>query len=207
MLTVVAPAAHQRLATPTALGVVLAGTGVAPTDPAFLSAAIEQASAAIASSCRRAFALETVRETFRPDCARPRLILSRWPVVTIKTVTINGDAIDLTTVEAERGGVLHRLDARGYSVGWPSGPSVVTYDAGYVLPEDASPTLPADLQRACVLLAKGWIENQSRNHHLRRERIEGVMEAEYFPIDAAGIGADVEALIAPYRAVDFTGPA
>lgn len=200
MLTITAPAAHQRLTTASALRAALAMAGRTPPADEILTAMIDAASAAIAASCQRVFGLETVRETFRPDRAPARLMLARWPVVEIKAVTIAAEPVDLVTVEAEANGVLHHLDAPGFRVGWPSGPIVVTYEAGYILPDQPTPTLPANLQRACIVLAKGWIEDQARTPHIRRTHIEGVMETEYFPVDANGIGADIEAMIAPYRA-------
>jgi hypothetical protein len=199
MLTVVTPAPHHRMTTVEA--VVAECPAAAAIDDTQLTAIIEQVSAVIAASSGRTFARETLRETVTPARPPARLMLTRWPIVEVLAVTIDGDPIATTGVEAEHGGFLYRVDANGYRCGWPSGRIVVDYRAGYSLPEDPAPTMPADLQRAATLQCAAWIVERGRDAGVKREEIPGVVSREYFFQTRGALTPEVEALIAPYRVI------
>lgn len=101
----------------------------------------------IATECGRAFAKETLIETFREvNNDTRRLWLTHYPIQEIESVVANG----VTLVEGT-----------DYSVDWDDGklyrvggiwadPTVVTYTGGYDLPFECPPAL----QKACVLVAR-----------------------------------------------------
>jgi hypothetical protein len=199
MLTIISPAAHQRLTTVEALRVELGLTGGA--DDAYLEALIEQASAAMASWCGRSFALESVRETLHRDGRAGTLMLSRWPVVSIEAVTIGGTVLDPALAEAEDGGFLYQLDGNGCRIGWPSGRAVVDYRAGYVLPDKPASTLPKDIERAAIIQVKAWFLGRDRDPLTRSENVEGVGSTDYFSGTRTDLVPEVENILSRYRTV------
>ena len=91
--------------------------------------------AAVVDHCRRPFARETVRETFRSP-GNGGLLLGRSPVTAFASV-IQGETT-LTTDDFEYDaatGLLHRL-AGLYRVCWSGEPVAVEYTAGFTLPAD-----------------------------------------------------------------------
>ena len=139
-----------------------------PVEAAELNWLINVASDRMEAECNRAFAktLHTA-EAYLGD-GRRLLALRQYPVLSVSLVTLGGEEIgDFSTDPAA--GLLFRQN------GWPKHAEIsVTYDAGYVLPKDASDeqprTLPFELEAACVLLV-AQLYNQRGSEHLSAEAV------------------------------------
>lgn len=200
MLTIIAAAAETKLTTVAAARAELQVTSGA--DDAWLAQLIDQASDAVRSWCSRIFAVETVRESIYPDQPARSLMLARWPVVALTSLTINGTTEDVANVEAEDSGRLFRIDAGGYHTPWPSGRIVVEYSAGYVLPGLPARTLPNDIERAALSLVKASWFARTRDPLLRSEEVPDVYSAAWaVPSGRDALPPDVESLLSPYRNV------
>lgn len=199
MLIVTTPATSQALTTLAAVKAALDVTG--SNDDAFLSSTITSVSAVIARWCRRTFALETVTETCRLNRYQPEIVVSRFPVVTVTSVTIGGTALDSSEFETDsERGILYRLDANGKYVCWPSDVVVVEYSAGYVLPSEHERTLPEDIEKAAILLCKVDYYARNRDPLLKSDAVEGII-TQTFWVGGSGLPPDVEMLLSPYRVV------
>lgn len=169
-ITVVTPAAAARL---TSLARVKAELGLTDdTDDAVLEPMIDRASSAISRETRRTFGVETVTETI--DGSGSRLLgLTRTPIVSVSAVTEDGTTITDYSVEDAEAGALYRpvgwgrsggmrmwgteAYASGYILpGYQDQRYSVTYQAGYTLPEQSSPTLPGAVEQACLETVKAW---------------------------------------------------
>ena len=203
MLTVITPADHHRLTTVSTVKADLGITGNGDDD--WLADAIDRASAVIRRWCRRTFAVETVRETFRLDRHRPDLVLSRFPVVTVSAVTVGGTALDASEYEADADkGILYRLDANRRFICWPNDVIEVTYSAGYIMPSEHERTLPEDVEKAAIMLCKVDYFARTRDPLVKAESIEGVIRTDYWVGgfgSGSGLPPDVEMLLQPYRVV------
>lgn len=156
-----------------------------------LAAQIHQASDAIAGECKRVFAKETVRETFRLgrgfrlESAIESLSLRRFPVSEILSVKEDGIDVDSSEYELEdKAGLLYRFSATGNQESWgwgfnfqTTGVIQVEYTGGYELLAE----LPFNLERACVLLVKSFYADSLRSNPLIKvEDVPDVMRQEYF---------------------------
>lgn len=192
MLTVLTPAASHRLTTiPAAREHLRVGDAVTDIEMGNL---IDQASAAARRFCNRTFALETVLEVFR-DGGRDVLSLSRWPVVTIQSISAP-DALASDQFEADlENGILYRLDGCRWC-----GRVAVTYQGGYVLPEAAERTLPADVEQACLTMVAAQYSGRGRDPMLRSESTEGVGAASWIATAEMGsLPPQATALLLPFR--------
>ena len=73
--------------------------------------------------------------------------------------------------------------------------------AGWALPNDASPTLPADIRRACIQLVASLYGARGRDLMVRSESAQDVGQVSYLD-PRAGMEAlppQVAGLLAPYR--------
>jgi hypothetical protein len=206
VLIVTTPAASYDL---TLLATVKAALGIKDRkSDVLLKAYIRQASDAIAQYCNRVFAIETVTETFRlghadqpllyqafrRDHHTSELILKRYPVITITSVTENDTLLDATMYETDPSvGALRRLcsDQRSF---WQGGKTVVVYSSGYVLPTG----LPGGIERAAIMTVKHYLDLADRDLNVRTERVDGAGTTEFFNGDDSGLPPDVQGLLAPH---------
>jgi len=198
MLTVVTPAASRLLTTiPAARDHLQLGDEV---DDIYLGELIAQASASIVSYCRRPFARETVRETFRPRGATP-LILDRTPVQGAVSATVAGQALDATTIEINPlSGLLYRLDGTARWTAWSCDATAVEYTGGYALPGQPDRDLPADVEQACLIMVAARFAARGRDPMLRSETTEGVGSSSFIATaDMGGMPPQAAALLDPYR--------
>jgi hypothetical protein len=196
MLTIVTPAASTRLTTIEAAR-AQAGIGADVAD-ATVEDWIDQASAAIVSSCRRPFARETVLDLLRPRGAGP-LILSRSNLVAAPVLTVGGVTLTDDDVDVDLGaGLIWRL--YGYDRGgWPCGLVRVTYTAGWLLPGETGRDLPADVEQACLILLAARNASQGRDPMLRSETIEGVGSSSWIATaDMGSLPPQAAGLLQPY---------
>jgi hypothetical protein len=172
------------------------------TQDTALSAQITTWSKVIADYCNRVFAQQHVIETFT-NSIRPQprerlgeLVLSRFPVASINSITVDTVALDATDYEfdAEQG-MVWRTDGCVWR-----GKVAVDYVGGYDLPTDA----PAALSRACIELVKVQRFMATRDRTIR-EVAHGDARVAYFgPQGAATGGAlppNVIDLISTFRRI------
>lgn len=181
--------------------------GIAPEDTSNderLTLYIHQVSGAIAGWCNRVFASETVEETFWHDGSYPRLgaplMLSRSPVSSIASVTVDGTVIDASLYRIVRPtGHLFSLDSGGAPSSWSFSTSlIVAYVGGYALLDD----LPFEIERAAIEWLKDVWYAQERDPRVKSETNFGVARFDYFDVGAGGVSglpAAVTALLQPYR--------
>ncbi|MGG6311570.1 hypothetical protein [Paenibacillus macerans] len=153
------------------------------------------ASAAIEERCRRIFKQQTYTETIN-TLKGPYQHVRQYPVRAVLVVhDRNGNYIPGTVeiVEDSPGILFNRQ-------GWPQGERAVTvsYEAGYILPEDEKEemkaNLPETLQYACILMAQHLL----RNPGVLSERV-GDISVTYEALNPSlPLPAAVEALIAPH---------
>lgn len=180
ILTIVTPATSTSLVTRAYVKSELSITD--NSEDARIDSYIAQASAAIAGWCGRVFARETLTETIRltSPISPDQLVLARFPVVSIASVVEDGTTLDAADYEANaENGLLRRL-SNDAIVSWSGSKIVVSYTAGYSLPNSA----PEALQRACVDLVAYYRASAGRDPSLRSESVEGIDSASYF--DGAG---------------------
>jgi hypothetical protein len=178
ILTVITAATDRALLTTAELRDAV---GASLTDPQLMTLG-NRVAAAIARACGVAeggtvpvtLRLETLSETFRTRDCRRRLMLSRRPVVSITSVTEGGTAVAVSDYEFDGpAGLLTRFSA-GDLTDWPScSRIVVVYSAGYE-------SVPDDLKDIASRLAATWAINKGRDLTLKRDRIDGVGEQEYW---------------------------
>lgn len=194
-VTVVTPAAETSLTTLTRLKAELNITDTA--SDAILTAKIEEASSDIAVRVAPLLRREELSETIRwggrhSYCGLDSLYLSRAPIVSIDSVTIDGSLVDpgdyYYTDDAEHwGGAVYRLMA-GYAMPWLFVQSVVVvYTAGYLLPGESGRNLPPVLEAACLELVSAYWSSRGRDPALKAEEDYHVARFEYW---VGAVGAD-----------------
>lgn len=142
------------------------------------------------------FRLETLSEVFRlSGCARS-LQLSRWPVTAIDSVTEDGVAVEADDYEVNpSNGILTRLSADS-PVDWSARKVTIVYQAGW-------DEVPDDLKAAAAKLARDqWFADgpDGRDPNLKRVRVEGVDEVEYWvaPVSDPLLSAELRDLLADH---------
>lgn len=173
-------------------------------DDARLNAFILQASAAIAKYCGRVFAKATVTETFFLDDECSRLMLARYPLISVTSVTEDDTALsplDSTTLlQHKDSGILHRLES-GLPAPWAASKIVVVYEAGYDIEANGA---PGDLVQACVGQIGNIRSTVTRDPLAKAIDIPGVRRTEYWvgsTGSTSGLHPSVEAMLDNYRDV------
>lgn len=177
----------------------------ATTYDTLLTSKISEASSDIEGHCGRIFRKETLTQHFWGQSSRVgALVLGRYPVVSVSSVTVDGEVLDEDDYRLDSAGLLYRL-SDGTDVGWSIGKSAeVVFVAGYVMPAEANPDLPPALEAACVDLVSSYWSSRGRDPNVREEDIPGVLRKVYWvgAIGQAGeLPPSVEAKIAPFRSV------
>lgn len=190
MLTVITPAATQDLAT---LAVVKAGLGITDSsEDATLPPLITRASAAIATATNRVLVQETVEQTFR-DAGAGSLILDRYPVTTITTITEGGTVLEAVDHEIDAAsGIVGRLRS-DRAAAWAAGRTVIRYRAGYTLEE-----MPPDIVQALVMTVAMYRSAAARDPLLRSESTSDVESLEW-QVTTDGLPSAVQALLQGHR--------
>lgn len=135
---------------------------------------------------------ETCTEIFRwSDCGPLRL--SRKPVTSVTSVTIDGSDVDAADYETSGGSNLYALSDDEIT-DWESGKITVVYVAGFA-------EAPPDLKEAAAKLVTSIYHETARDPSLKREDIYGVAEFEYWvaPSGDPLLSKDISDLLAPYR--------
>lgn len=196
MLTVTDAASSYDLTT---VAAVKSDLGITGSDhDAWIGDAIGYASAIVADAVGRVLAEETVSEVQDHRGQPFALLLARWPVSEVASVTLDGETIEATDYDVdEEAGTLHRLSG-GRRVAWQSGRYVIAYTAGYILPGAVTPTLPASLERATIELVKVQWHQRERDPLLRTATVGALTMGWQSRPGDSGI-ALVDHLIAPHR--------
>jgi len=148
------------------------------TNDRYLMTVINSTSSQIETFLNRKLERVTAFEEMVPGYGLYKLRVSRTPVLTVTAVEM------IQTATPPVAGILY------YPAGWPwtapltSGtivadpiagqewPAVkVTYDAGYDLPSAATPTLPADIQRACTIAVMTNFRNRGADRTIKSEHL------------------------------------
>jgi len=144
------------------------------------------------------FRQETLTEVFRMCGWAPELVLSRRPVTAITSVVVDDVTYDADEYEIHAArGILRRLidDA---PAGWAGEKITVVYTAGWAT---VPPSLKAAAMKSVRIL---WSEdgpNAKADPNLKRTRIEGVGEQEFW-VGAASdplLSMEIQELLAPFR--------
>lgn len=179
-------------------------------DNAKLQRYLTSASAAVAQFCNRVFQAETVSDEYWPqrDPAPrvvaggiPNLQLSRWPIVSITSVTENGAVlVDGTDFRADKiNGQLIRLDINGYPKAWPVYPIAVVYVGGFA-------TIPADVVDATIRMVRQRWLSKDRDPLVKQRNIPGVLEESFWIAtgsEAGNMPPDVADILTNYRVPVF----
>ncbi|MGJ4888949.1 head-tail connector protein [Bradyrhizobium sp. HKCCYLRH3099] len=167
---------------------------------------IGSASGAAAQYCNRKFQQETIRDEVWPEQdPHPWVLngsfdvlqLSRWPVVSVSSVTENGTALVEGTdfrVDAAAGRLL-RLDAAGNAARWNAWPKVVEYVTGFA-------EIPGEVEDAVIRLVSSRWAAKGRDRLLRQEDIPGVISRTWWVATSGESGnmpPDVTDLLDNYR--------
>jgi hypothetical protein len=195
IVTVLVPADSFDLTTLDDVKLELGITGTG--EDAKLQRWITQASYIVANYCKRVFARETISETFRwgawAGCA-DTLALSRFPVESITSVTVDGTLLDPAAYEiSPTDGLLYLLDSLGRRSLWSFSISiVVVYIGGRTLPS----TVLQDVEHATIAIISDMRADAGRDSDVVEEEIPGVMRKRWWssgdakttlPLDIAGL--------------------
>jgi hypothetical protein len=165
-------------------------------DGAFLKRAITAASREVSRYCRRTFVVETVRDDIFMRSCGETLLLSRFPVKEITSLSEDGSALtadDDYKVDPETG-MIFRATSSGRLTDWPAENISVTYQAGYSI-------IPEDLEKAVLRIAAQSYANRKRDPSLRSIKIPDVYEASFW-VDGNGrssMPADIQDIVEAYR--------
>jgi hypothetical protein len=188
---ILTPASSSALTT---LANVKQSLAIADSDTssdAFLTSLINRASTTLANFCGwpGSFGSMTIQETFhieRFECAprshRP-IILSYLPT-SITSVTENGNSLTQDTDYVLDGSTITRTLSSVLTHWLPCVSIVVTYTAGYDLPDN----VPADLEGAALAMIQTAFINQGRDPSIIMEQVENVGRVQYNPaITSTGV--------------------
>lgn len=215
-ITVTVPATVKKLTT-----VARAKTELGISDSSqdtLLGLLLDEASDAIAVYCHRVWGRETVTETL-PGTGRRLLGLSRTPLISITSITEDDVAITDYTIEDAAAGALARDNGWWPSIaaGWdpeayasqyilPTARQrwryAITYQAGYILPEETSPTLPGGVERAALETIKAWWQARSGRDPALVAVAMGSERVQYAPpgtVDLGSLPPVALSLLAQYR--------
>jgi hypothetical protein len=213
----VSTAATNRLLT--SLARVKQALGIADTEnDTLISELITRASDEIVSYLRMPYAddgsaptlaRETFVETLRSvHGGSHELFLTRRPIVSVTSVVEDGATLTADTdfqVNRRLGGLL-RMVSDDYEA-WSADKVVVTYQAGYLLPNSDSRDLPYDIEEAAIYTISARLSDLNAtvgDPEIRSESLEGAYSATYQTSGATSFGSGglptrARALLASHR--------
>lgn len=158
-------------------------------DDGYIDFLIPRVSALIVGACGLAtdaagavptFGLETLRSTFRArGCARGELLTLPWrvPVAGIAACVEDGATLVANTdfeLVSTKPGKLRRL-SDGYPTCWSAATIVVTFTAGWALPE----AVPPDMEAAAIEQIRAMVFASRRDPAIRSESVPDVASKSY----------------------------
>ncbi len=203
LLTVSTPASVTALTTLDRVKAELEISGT--SSDVLLAAKIAEASSDIVAHLDRRLARETVTEMFWGFRVNPEaLILDRYPVVSIGSVTLDAVVLDTSASRIDvDAGLLYRLADDGAPSKWCAGKQVeVAYTGGFLMPGQAGRDLPEALEAAAIELVQSFWTARGRDPLIRAEDVPGVGRTEYW-VGAVGAKGKllpgVESKIEPFK--------
>ena len=151
------------LTTLSAVNLHLFGATTSTSDDALLTQLINQASDDISSRCNRTLTRETrTAEKYIGD-GGTKLYLDLYPVYSVATVTVDGEAVTDYAINA-KAGMLERENGWDYDA-----EILVTYVGGYLLTAVTGPPavprdLPHNLEYAAILWVAGAYNSRGSEH-------------------------------------------
>lgn len=173
--------------------------GFADLGTATQSALVTAASESVEAYCRRTFAAGTVTE-YVDGRGTPRLWLSRRPVASVSTLTIDGGTLDNTSGDAwvldGARGELTRGNGTGdprHALGWPRGRRnvVVTYVGGYS-------SIPGPVKQAAIAMVKHMSELAAKTGLLSSESLGGYSYVLNTAFNKGDVPPGIGMMLAPY---------
>lgn len=195
---VITPAASHNLTTLSNIQLILNEDNDATE---ILTLFLQQATADIESYCDRVFVSEVMRDTFSVWGRPMTLLLARGPVTAISSITDGVATLTSSDYQISKSGrEIRRLDGSGGLSVWIGPTVVVNYTAGFVLPGNSNPTLPADVEAAAIDLVRLAWQGRSRNPSIRSESVDNVYSVTYASSDSGGLlTQDVTGRLNRYR--------
>lgn len=201
MFIVLTAAASRELLTAQQLRLAVGLSEADTSKDALLSSLGTAAASAITNYCRVArdgvtpptLLQETVSDVFRLDRRQKSLFLSRRFVTSISAVSVDQTPLVPTDYELDRAtGVFKRLCGERESC-WQAGKVSITYVAGFA-------TVPGDLRMAAQRLVASMYADNGRDPNLKRQRVDGIGEEEYWVGTKAAqmLPQEVADLLSPY---------
>jgi uncharacterized phiE125 gp8 family phage protein len=190
MITVLTPAKSGDL---TRIDVARAELGVAEHgEDERIAALIKQASAIVARRADRTFGKETLSETIRLGMPSAELMLARFPVTSVTSIVEDGDTLNASDYELDaESAMLTRIDDDAVSA-WPAAKIVVSYEAGYDLPDN----VPQEIEQAALVVLKHLYFGTARDPAARAEVIDGAGSTTY---SDTAVMAQVDELVSDHR--------
>jgi len=198
----------------TTLEVVKNELGIPDSDTSqdvWIGRAITRGSAAFSNYCNRVFPPETVQDQIWlqsdaypyqvPGVVAP-LRLTRWPVISVTSVSVNqgnGYTQTLTAgtdyyLDAKNGELIRLNVWTTFPTNWDGAPTAVTYQAGYA-------TIPSDLEQAILLWIAGAYQGRKRDPMLKENEQPGLGRQVYWIPSAkeTQFEPEITELLAKYR--------
>jgi hypothetical protein len=185
---------------------------------ATLARFITEQSALVAQYCNRVFPIETMQDVIYPDRdpypyqvtgMLSELMLSRWPVVSVASVT-DTVAVNVSNtlvagtdfvIDAARGWLTKTDPNTGYPTGWSPDQYTIQYTAGYFTPGTDSP--PADLEMAVLRLVTARFKARGRDPFLKSQGEPNIGTEQYWvgamPGQTGAFPPDIAAALEKYR--------
>ena len=216
--TVLTAASNYDLTTLENIKDDLAIPGTDTSSDATLARFITEQSALVAQYCNRVFPIETVQDVIYPDRdpypyqvtgMLSEVQLSRWPVVSVTSVT---DTVAVNFANTLVEGTDYVLDAArgwltkidpntGYPTGWSPDQYTIQYTAGYFTPGTDSP--PADLEMAVLRLVTARFKARGRDPFLKSQGEPNIGTEQYWvgamPGQTGAFPPDIAAALEKYR--------
>jgi hypothetical protein len=164
------------------------------------------------------FPIETVQDVIYPDRdpypyqvtgMLSELLLSRWPVVSVASVT-DTVAVNVSNtlvagtdfvIDAARGWLTKTDPNTGYPTGWSPDQYTIQYTAGYFTPGTDSP--PADLEMAVLRLVTARFKARGRDPFLKSQGEPNIGTEQYWvgamPGQTGAFPPDIAATLEKYR--------
>jgi len=176
----------------------------------WLSRQITLNSAAIAKYCNRQFPVETIQDQFNfltyyyryyLDESRTKLQLSKLPLISVTSITVNDPAGAYTLTQGTDFAIdqaksqLIRLDASsGLPRRWDPIQTVVIYTAGFA-------TIPSDIDDACSRMTKKAYWQRGRDPSVMEQGTPQMGNVKYWvnPSPDGNLPADIADLLDNYR--------
>lgn len=176
-----------------------------------LQALLEQASGFINEYCGRSFKRDVYVDNVVAYGNGSPLQVKNTPVIAIISIMLDGVVVPASSYQIDDancgfiGGnwIDTAIIARGtmgviYN-GMRKKRYSVTYEAGYLLPDDVNRNLPYAIEKACIELVRGAYIATGRDIGIKSESIDGVGSITYHDNKPAAINADIATLLKPHK--------